>query len=630
MIHGARQGKISGLRRLLAKAMARDLKVFVIPGLDIARAYGLDIEAAGMQVVASPRHASVLLVLGDIPPEMREAASVVYAQMLRPKVFFTVGVTNKNELAPLPVADVSTELSQQDLVNTVKAMRVIFENSSFQTKISDYDAPALHVRIEYVCPMHSEVVRDEPGSCPKCDMFLVPREAQVSAEKAHAGHGTNHDNTADLRPPTHDQGDHKPMTHETLVEKKAAAQHATHQQVAVEYTCPMHPEVIQNTPGSCPKCGMHLEPREKQSSSNQPHEKSTQGDHRLMDHSQMNHDDSGFMSMIDVTKDLPRSSDGLQMEWIDAAFGPFFPGLPSGLRLTFSLDGDTIAGSESHSITEKIELLEHSPMHAGCFVKHFLSLDPLTPVSSKLLIVQAMEEAANIVIDNSMAIARIGALERERIASHLSWLVLFAQQTGFSWLSRRAGVLQLKFQRADIKQIIALKPDLKKMIKQIKKTPLLKPRTSGIGRLEDNKILCGVVARATGINNDVRCDDEVYVSLGFKAIHRKEGDAWARLQLRLDEMRQSLSLIEAAGAIALPEMINLDEIEGTGKSQVETPRGKASLQVSMDQGFVSSVKLQTPSSYHLALIESITEQQELGDALIAVGSLDLSPWKIRQ
>ena len=28
-----------------------------------------------------------------------------------------------------------------------------------------------------------------------------------------------------------------------------------------EYTCPMHPEIVQNHPGSCPKCGMALEPR---------------------------------------------------------------------------------------------------------------------------------------------------------------------------------------------------------------------------------------------------------------------------------------------------------------------------------------------------------------------------------
>ena len=32
----------------------------------------------------------------------------------------------------------------------------------------------------------------------------------------------------------------------------------------VEYTCPMHPEVVQIGPGSCPKCGMALEPREVQ------------------------------------------------------------------------------------------------------------------------------------------------------------------------------------------------------------------------------------------------------------------------------------------------------------------------------------------------------------------------------
>src|SRR3989338_2048508 len=27
------------------------------------------------------------------------------------------------------------------------------------------------------------------------------------------------------------------------------------------YTCPMHPEVISDKPGSCPKCGMALEPK---------------------------------------------------------------------------------------------------------------------------------------------------------------------------------------------------------------------------------------------------------------------------------------------------------------------------------------------------------------------------------
>lgn len=30
---------------------------------------------------------------------------------------------------------------------------------------------------------------------------------------------------------------------------------------AMQYTCPMHPEVVQDKPGNCPKCGMKLVPK---------------------------------------------------------------------------------------------------------------------------------------------------------------------------------------------------------------------------------------------------------------------------------------------------------------------------------------------------------------------------------
>lgn len=40
----------------------------------------------------------------------------------------------------------------------------------------------------------------------------------------------------------------------------AAAVAATDGKAGITYTCPMHPEVIQDHPGNCPKCGMALEP----------------------------------------------------------------------------------------------------------------------------------------------------------------------------------------------------------------------------------------------------------------------------------------------------------------------------------------------------------------------------------
>ena len=37
------------------------------------------------------------------------------------------------------------------------------------------------------------------------------------------------------------------------------AAHANEEQATI-YTCPMHPEIRENKPGRCPKCGMNLEP----------------------------------------------------------------------------------------------------------------------------------------------------------------------------------------------------------------------------------------------------------------------------------------------------------------------------------------------------------------------------------
>ncbi|WP_223418924.1 efflux RND transporter periplasmic adaptor subunit [Shewanella inventionis] len=127
----------------------------------------------------------------------------------------------------------------------------------------------------YYCPMHPEVTSNEPGSCPICGMFLIEKESNANdVEAKSVTHAKTH-----LTPATHAANYYCPMhpevtSHEPgscpkcgmfLIEKETdsatshsdeAAQNHEHQQH--NYYCPMHPEVTSHEPGSCPKCGMFL------------------------------------------------------------------------------------------------------------------------------------------------------------------------------------------------------------------------------------------------------------------------------------------------------------------------------------------------------------------------------------
>lgn len=90
----------------------------------------------------------------------------------------------------------------------------------------------------FTCPMHPDVRQNGLGDCPECGMHLVP-EIDVGEHVSH-GHQTH-------IPDSHSAD--KGTDYDTVPEGFSGA----------VCTCPMHAEVRQTHPGSCPICGMGLE-----------------------------------------------------------------------------------------------------------------------------------------------------------------------------------------------------------------------------------------------------------------------------------------------------------------------------------------------------------------------------------
>ena len=566
-----RQTRFAALQKWVSRAFARDLSCLIVPGQDVALAHGLNVSATGMRVGASPRDANVLLIVGGLSEKMGEVAAVLYAQMPRPRTIIVLGGTTPSSL---PGADVSAGLSQEALADAVGRLKRALAEGAFATSAEDFDASVLHVKIEYVCPMHPEVVEDEPGSCPKCGMDLVAREAGESApDHDHEHHHDEH------------QHDHE-------------HQHHGHRHEHEHEHCHDHEDQSHHD-------HKHHSEHEHSGHDHSGHE------HGGHDHGGHDHGASGFMSMIEVTKDLPRSADGLQMDWLEVPFGPVFPGLPGGLKLTLTLDGDGVTEGQATSlvgVTSEGENIEESEeMDAETFIGYLSAAIPLAPVSYRLLVCLAIEQAAGLEDDSANAGARTGALERERIASHLGWLAQLGRQLGFAWLTQRAATLQLQVREANRDSLAALEPALHKLTIRLGRTPLLKSRLKGVGLLPTDSFgLRGPVARAA---------DE-------------GGDAWARLWQRLAEISASLDLIKSGGEPELPVLRDVGDVSGTGEATVDTPRGEARLSLKLERGHVKSYELDTACSQHIGLVPKLVEGQELGDALLAVGSLDLSPWEV--
>ena len=259
------------------------------------------------------------------------------------------------------------------------------------------------------------------------------------------------------------------------------------------------------------------------------------------------------------TEDL---RDGLALDILIFRLGPFFPLWPAGLEAEVTLQGD--------------------------IVQQFAVRSAPFPRSLAPVFFEARQQA--------VPIAR---LELERARYHLRALFHALHLAGLPDLALRA--LQLA-DDCDSAKIAVLENRFKALKRSLKRRgffALHLPKRGALSK-EQAETLGGYAARAAGINQDARAEDEGYRRLDFSLITQPEGDTRARWRQRLVEIAQSLALADQA---------QQDDVVTANLDMLETPRGPWHDELPDDAS---------------ALLEDVLPGLEWGEALATIASLDLA------
>lgn len=276
-----------------------------------------------------------------------------------------------------------------------------------------------------------------------------------------------------------------------------------------------------------------------------------------------------------------------------------------------------------------------------------------------------LEEIADVVIPNRAKYIRTIVGELERIHSHLLWVGLaghfLGYNTVFMWAWKyREPVLDLfemisgnrnsyaMFKIGGVRRDICndMIPEIEKVLSEIKKKtdlltgavmddPVIHARTKGVGVIDRDAIIdygaLGPTARAAGVAIDVRKDDPyaAYDMVDWKVITAKEGDVFAKAEVRLLEMYESVSIIEQclAGLLQEPEgdiATLVKEIPpGIGLGRAEAPRGEVFHCVVTDGSqYPVRHKIRAPSYMNIPTFKVSAVGQTISDSSIALAAVD--------
>lgn len=348
--------------------------------------------------------------------------------------------------------------------------------------------------------------------------------------------------------------------------------------------------------------------------------------------------------------------------------GPQHPAAHGVLRVLMTMEGEWIQKAEPiigyiHRMHEK---MGENRTYAK-FLPNTSRIDYLSAMHYTHAFVGAVERAARIEVPVRAEYIRVITSELNRISSHMVWWgALLLDLGGFTPIlyafDDREKILDLlealcgarltycyyrfgglcndvddAFLRGTRDFVKHMQPRLKMYRDLVTDNIILRKRLTDIGPISAE--MCrrygatGPVIRGAGVAYDVRRAEpySVYPKLDFKVPTYPQCDSMARYLVRMDEMEQSLRIIEQAldqipaGPFMAPKVPRVIRVPaGDYAYAVEAARGRFMVRIVSDgKDIPYRVKLRAPSFSNLSLYEEASRGMILPDALAMMGSLDL-------
>ena len=349
--------------------------------------------------------------------------------------------------------------------------------------------------------------------------------------------------------------------------------------------------------------------------------------------------------------------------------GPQHPSTHGVFRMVLTIDGEIVREvtpyiGYMHRGGEKLS--ETMDYRQG--IGYMDRTEYLAQFNAELSYVMAVEALAGLEVPERAQWIRMILCELNRISSHFMFTGAFGTDVGvfgtsFTYAFREREVIQDLFEEVSGDRLMyayfrpgglawevtdnfeqrvhevlqSTKQGIRDMDGLLTNNEIFRARTEGVGVISAADAIdwgmTGPPLRATGVPLDLRRTEPYlrYPELDFEVPTRTNGDVFDRFVLRIEEMRQSVRIVEQCmerlrpGPILperMPRMLRTEP--GEIYMRTESPRGEFGIYlVSKGGNRPHRLKIRSTGFANLAALRDMTVGQYVADAVVILGSLDI-------